>query len=48
MFIKLIWSNMTFKAIISLLIFCLGDLPIDMGGEDDGGGEDWMWKVGSG
>ena len=30
--IKFIWSNMSFKASVSLLIFCLNDLSIDVSG----------------
>ena len=32
MSVKLIWSNVTFKAIISLLNYCLDDLFIDISG----------------
>lgn len=31
-FIKYIWTNVLFKTSISLLIFCLDDLSIDIGG----------------
>ena len=31
-FIKYIWTNVLFKTSISLLIFCLDDLSIDVGG----------------
>ena len=31
-YIKSIWSNMLFKANVSLLIFCLDDLSIDVSG----------------
>ena len=30
--IKFIWSNVSFKAFVFLLIFCLGDLSIDESG----------------
>ena len=30
--IKLIWSKVSFKACVSLLIFCLDDTPIDESG----------------
>ena len=30
--IKYIWTNVLFKASVSLLVFCLHDLSIDVGG----------------
>ena len=32
MSIKSIWSNVSFKASVSLLIFCLNDLSVDVSG----------------
>lgn len=30
--VKSIWSNVSFKATVLLLVFCLDDLPIDLRG----------------